>query len=199
MDNNRIFFKDLGNRLMVEFEEILNIYEQLLDASKADYRTFGEESRTAGEIKYNLLRKINERTAPLKQDFSFFAEQMYFPTGKMEWELPFDEFYESVDIEADTMVMDQYFLKAAEDIYKDIREQSGNVKEIFFGNFAKYFYPCPCCERFLFTQNGDYEICGVCKWENDKVQNQDPRFEGGANKENLIDYRIRYRSGKNRL
>ena len=197
--NDRIFYKDLGNRLMVEFEEILNLYEKLLDESKEDYRTFGEDSRGAGERKYGILRKIKELTGPLKQDYAFFAEQMMFPTGKMEWEPPFDYSFEKVDIEIDSMVMDRFFDSNAATIYKDICKQAENAKQVFFSAFSEYFYVCPCCANYLFTENGDYEICRICKWENDKVQNNDPKFEGGANKENLVDYRIRFRSHRVRL
>ena len=197
--NNRLFYKDLGNRLMVEFEEILNLYEDLLEESKNDYKTYGEESREFGERKYEILRMIKERTEPLRQDFAFFAEQMRFPTGKMEWDLPFDEFFENLDIEVDPMVMDGYFGRNAEAIYKDIRTQEGNAKSVFLTCLAEYFYVCPCCGTYLFNENGDYEICGICKWENDKVQNADPNFKGGANKDSLFDYRIKYRSRRSRL
>lgn len=53
-------------------------------------------------------------------------------------------------------------------------------------------YPikCVCC------QEGDildkYEICSVCGWEDDPVQNKDEFFEGGANKESLYIYRKNY-------
>lgn len=198
-NNNRFFYKELGNRLMVEFEEILNLYEKLLEESKNDYKTYGEESREFGERKYEILRMIRERTEPLKQDFAFFAEQMSFPTGKMEWDLPFDEYFEDLDIEVDPMVMDRYFDGNAEGIYKDIRKQAGNAKVVFMSVLADFFYLCPCCGNYLFTENGNYEICGICKWENDKVQNADPAFKGGANKECLNDYRIRFRSSRIRM
>ena len=200
MDNNDIiFYKDLGNRLMIEFEDILNLYEALLAESKEDCRTFGEESRASGERKYALLKQINERTEPLKQDFAFFAGQIGFPTGKMEWNPPFDDFFENIDIEIDSMVMDSFFYLIAEAIYKDLLKQASNTKEMFLGNYSKYFYACPCCGNFLFIENGDYSICGICKWENDKIQNSNPNYEGGANKECLNAYRNLFRSRRTRL
>lgn len=45
---------------------------------------------------------------------------------------------------------------------------------------------CPCCGQ---SQVGKYEICGVCGWENDPVQKQDPDFKGGANKDSLNEHR----------
>lgn len=42
-------------------------------------------------------------------------------------------------------------------------------------------YPCPCCVNYEFSQEGSYEICPVCNWEDDPVQYEDPNFGGGAN------------------
>ncbi len=200
MDNNdRIFLKDLGNRLMLEFEEILNLYEALLTESQKDYRTYGADSREAGKRKYELMHQIQELTPPLKQDYLFFSEQLCFLPGRTEWELPFNEQFEAVDINVDSMVMDRFFGSTMESIYRDIRKASEVAKNAFFGNLVRFFYACPCCTNYMFVQNGDYEICPICKWENDKVQNTDPRFKGGANKECLIDYRVQFRSRRTRL
>lgn len=44
-------------------------------------------------------------------------------------------------------------------------------------------HPCPCCGYLTFDEepNGTFEICPVCYWEDDNVQNHDPDYEGGAN------------------
>jgi len=45
---------------------------------------------------------------------------------------------------------------------------------------------CPCCGFYTFIRpahNGD--ICPVCFWEYDKVQNKDEDYEGGANEISL--------------
>lgn len=34
--------------------------------------------------------------------------------------------------------------------------------------------------------NGSFEICPVCYWESDNVQNTDPAYEGGANQISLL-------------
>ncbi|MBR3636875.1 MAG: hypothetical protein IKN45_03035 [Lachnospiraceae bacterium] len=196
--DNTILLKDFGNRLMVEFDEILVLYEALLSESREDYRLYGEESREAGIRKYQLLHQIADRTGVLKQDYEFFSSQLCFPTGKMDWDLPFDEEYERVDIELDNMVVDQFFGVNAERIYKDIRKQAEIARKVFFESFAGLFYVCPCCGHYLFDENGDFNICGICKWENDKTQNNDPRFKGGANKDCLVDYRIRFRDQRAR-
>jgi len=46
------------------------------------------------------------------------------------------------------------------------------------------FYPCRCCGFLTLSdpQNGSYEICPVCFWEDDAVQNEDPPYAGGANR-----------------
>ena len=53
-------------------------------------------------------------------------------------------------------------------------------------------YPkkCPCCGEGMVYDV--YDICGVCGWEDDLVQNEDPTFPGGANKLCLLDYRAEF-------
>ena len=55
--------------------------------------------------------------------------------------------------------------------------------------------PCPCCGYLTLEdpKNGSYEICPVCFWENDAVQNDDPSFAGGANEPSLTQARANYR------
>ena len=44
-------------------------------------------------------------------------------------------------------------------------------------------YSCPCCKYLTFEEEpyGSFEICPVCFWEDDNVQNNDPNYDGGAN------------------
>ncbi len=44
-------------------------------------------------------------------------------------------------------------------------------------------YPCPCCGNLTFDEEpcGSFEICPVCYWEDDNVQNDHPTYDGGAN------------------
>ena len=58
-------------------------------------------------------------------------------------------------------------------------------------------YPCKCCGFYTLTDptSGSYEICQVCFWEDDPVQNEDALFEGGANAVSLsmaLDNYIRF-------
>lgn len=52
---------------------------------------------------------------------------------------------------------------------------------------------CPCCGR---TMVGEYDICPVCKWENDPVQLRKPDFQGGANKMSLDEAKEAYDKGE---
>ena len=49
------------------------------------------------------------------------------------------------------------------------------------------FY-CPCCgfNSLIEPPNGTYNICRICFWEDDPIQQEDPNYEGGANRVSLI-------------
>jgi hypothetical protein len=49
--------------------------------------------------------------------------------------------------------------------------------------------PCPCCGEPTLDQRGNYDICGVCRWEDDPVQEEHPHFDRGANTMSLIQAR----------
>ncbi len=54
-------------------------------------------------------------------------------------------------------------------------------------------HKCPCCGHYtLPLDNYMDEICKVCFWQNDLVQNDDPNFEDGANEMNLKEARESY-------
>lgn len=67
-------------------------------------------------------------------------------------------------------------------------------------------YMCPCCNSSEFSDKYSYEICNICGWQNDPVQNKDPDFSGGANERSLneckfiqnhnIKPKISYQNGK---
>nr|WP_072043120.1 CPCC family cysteine-rich protein [Kosakonia radicincitans] len=40
---------------------------------------------------------------------------------------------------------------------------------------------CAYCGSKTITEPGNYEICPVCKWEDDPAQSSDRSFAGGAN------------------
>lgn len=51
---------------------------------------------------------------------------------------------------------------------------------------------CPCCGQ---TDVEEYDICRVCKWENDPVQSWNPYRAGGANVMSLTEAREAYKRG----
>lgn len=56
-------------------------------------------------------------------------------------------------------------------------------------------HSCPCCGKYEFSEEGSYEICPVCNWEDDPVQEEDPNFGGGANTMSLSEARIAWSKG----
>ena len=48
-------------------------------------------------------------------------------------------------------------------------------------------YKCKCCGEDDIPF--DFEICRVCGWQSDPVQNHDPDFEGGAHELSLNQYK----------
>lgn len=52
---------------------------------------------------------------------------------------------------------------------------------------------CPCCGK---TYVAEYDICTVCKWENDLNQLSKPDLRGGANRMSLNEARIAYKKGE---
>jgi hypothetical protein len=55
-------------------------------------------------------------------------------------------------------------------------------------------FPCQCCGCLTLSEDdrGSYEICPICFWEDDYVQNRDPDFRGGANVPSLNEARRNY-------
>ena len=51
---------------------------------------------------------------------------------------------------------------------------------------------CPCCGSKTLGTLDNYEICGVCGWEDDPLQSADPDYAGGANLESLNSARRRW-------
>ncbi len=60
----------------------------------------------------------------------------------------------------------------------------------------EYWKPhkCPVCGKYEFPKHGSDEICEICGWQDDAVQEEDPDF-GGANWESLKGYRALYKVG----
>ena len=52
---------------------------------------------------------------------------------------------------------------------------------------------CPCCGQ---TMVEDFEICTVCDWQSDPVQNDVPDYRGGANVMSLNEAREAFKNGE---
>src|SRR5579872_1723355 len=55
-------------------------------------------------------------------------------------------------------------------------------------------YRCPCCGYWTLSEEppGTFVICPVCSWEDDRVQYDDPSYEGGANGTSLNQARANF-------
>ena len=44
---------------------------------------------------------------------------------------------------------------------------------------------CPVCGRFHFAYENDLDMCDVCGWSNDAIQERNPNYRGGGNEMSL--------------
>ena len=56
-------------------------------------------------------------------------------------------------------------------------------------------HKCPVCGEYEFEEHGSFDICEVCRWEDDPIQEKDPDYRGGANKMSLNEARDAYAKG----
>ncbi|MFE4925427.1 CPCC family cysteine-rich protein [Streptomyces sp. NPDC056661] len=54
-------------------------------------------------------------------------------------------------------------------------------------------FPCPCCGHLVMSEIGCWEICPVCRWEDDPVKLRWPAFSPGAYSPSLIEAQRNYR------
>lgn len=53
-------------------------------------------------------------------------------------------------------------------------------------------YVCKCCGCAALDSDDEYDICPVCFWEKDRMQESDPEYKGGANAVSLNEARKNY-------
>lgn len=56
----------------------------------------------------------------------------------------------------------------------------------------KHSHLCPVCGKYEFQTYDWYEICHVCGWEDNAMQNEDPDCAAGPNKMSLNEYKKIY-------
>ena len=56
----------------------------------------------------------------------------------------------------------------------------------------KIFHACPCCGDKNLPDKGEFDICNLCKWEDDPLQRDDPDDDLGANTQSLNQYRAEW-------
>ena len=54
---------------------------------------------------------------------------------------------------------------------------------------------CPVCDQYEFEEEGDFDGCPVCRWQNDNLQHKKPDFWGGANDMCLNEYKETWENG----
>lgn len=56
-------------------------------------------------------------------------------------------------------------------------------------------YPCACCGFLTMDEpeQGSFDICAVCFWQDDEVQFNNVNYRGGANDESLSEARDNYK------
>jgi hypothetical protein len=57
---------------------------------------------------------------------------------------------------------------------------------------------CQCCGFPTLKADSLFEICPLCMWQDDPIQNQDPNYAGGANHLSLHEYRKIWNAEHNR-
>jgi len=61
---------------------------------------------------------------------------------------------------------------------------------------VELMFNCPVCGEYAFDHDGDNDVCNICGWENDKLQNNKPDYRGGANPDSLNEYRSEWKKKK---
>lgn len=57
-------------------------------------------------------------------------------------------------------------------------------------------HKCPVCGKYEFEGYGSFDVCDVCNWEDDPVQEKNPDEEGGANSMSLNQARAAWAKGE---
>ena len=56
-------------------------------------------------------------------------------------------------------------------------------------------HKCPVCDKYEFEEINSYDVCEICGWEDDALQEKRPDYKGGANRMSLNEAREAYKNG----
>ncbi len=148
------------------------------DARPIQCRTFPLEPYIAAD---GSLKMIPERTdLPYKCPFI---------TG----EAALSEDFLRATYEAWSLLIEDEAIRDLVMLDSDERALSDTGKKRATDNTVTQRFRCPCCGHYTLGEAGAYEICPVCFWEDDPVQEKDPDLEGGANASSLNKSRENYK------
>ena len=57
-------------------------------------------------------------------------------------------------------------------------------------------HKCPVCGQYEFPEEDSFDICDVCGWEDDGLQESEPDYKGGANQMSLNQAKEAWAEGK---
>ena len=143
------------------------------------------------------VRPIQCRTFPLQPYICDDGTlKMILSRAELPYSCPFvegealvsDEFHKAVYeawtiLTEDETIRDIVRMDSDDDMKKESIRDDQNMKR----------FRCPCCGYYTLPDKGEYDICPVCFWEDDPVQEEDPDYEGGANELSLNECRENYR------
>jgi hypothetical protein len=60
-------------------------------------------------------------------------------------------------------------------------EQTRKGNPMIWAPTGEPLFECPCCGYKTLSERGGYEICSLCKWEDEELEYPNPDRNGGAN------------------
>jgi hypothetical protein len=57
-------------------------------------------------------------------------------------------------------------------------------------------HKCPVCGKYEFPDRDSFDICKVCNWQDDSLQDEDHDYWGGANDMSVNQAREAYQRGE---
>lgn len=85
------------------------------------------------------------------------------------------------------------FIKESEISLIEIDQEKRGME---YQRFLSERHKCPVCGKAVFLgECSTYDVCPECGWEDDRIMEDSPNDDAGANEMSLNEYRRAYRSG----